>query len=628
MNTEEESMLAVGQRAQLEGRFPDAERAFRAVLDEEPANADALHLLGVNHLMAGKADAAVSLISNAIEEEPQRADFHSNLGVALKTMGQLQPAADALSRAIALSPGEPKAYQVLGDVLFAANDLDRAGAMYRKALECQPDSLGGLLGLGKTLELKGDFNQAEKHLSRARRVGSEHPETLFCHASVLYRLTRLEEALALFESLMDRPRYRRRALISAATIELEFSHPDLALRYLGSVEEEGGREAMVLSLRAAAMNILGERAEAISYYREALSLDPGHVMSWYELAKMAPEVISNQDLAAMEKLVPIQATPVLRAQLYFAQARVFEHRRQWGAEIHALQRGNAEQSQVTPFNRERVTWINQRLQSLFSRDWYQRASRHGREDVSPLFIIGMPRSGTTLTEQILSSHSRVQPTAESRALARAIQLMEAEKETRGPEAILGDADSGTLSAFAAYFLDYARDYYEVTGEYFTDKSMENYRYLPLLAAAFPAARFIRVRRDPLDLAFGCYRQLFAHGQYFAYEPESIAFQMNEFESMVDHWLDIFPEVPVYELHYASLVADQREETRRLLAFCGLEWEHACLNFQDNRRVVVTASQNQVRQGMNREGLGRGGRYGQLLDSLRDALHSQGITWRE
>lgn len=628
MTIEQESLLDVGQRAQLEGRHSDAERAFRAVLADEPENVEALHLLGVSRLMTGEAEDAVVLIRDAIQVAPERADFHCNLGVALKGLGRLQEAADALQRSVALDGQQHQAFQVLGDVLLAANDVERAGGFYQEALRRNPGSAGVLLGLGKVLMQQGRYKQAVECLAQARKQAPNHSECLYHYAWALYRLARFDEALELFNGLVAHPAYQARADMCAATIELELARPERALARLEELERRGVSDSSLLALKAAAEAAGGERQSAVGYYREALRKDPGNTLSWYELVKLAPEVMSDQDLEAMDRLLEKTNDSMAKIQLQFARARLFEHRGQWAEEFEALRNGNSLHRGLLPFDRDQARTLDDSATTLFDREWFLRASRLGSTAVRPLFIIGMPRSGTTLVEQILSSHSRVEATGESRALLHAMDVLGERAGAMNAEAIFGAPDADTLRVFVESFLDYSRTRHAVAGDIFTNKALIHYRFLPLLAAAFPRARFIVVSRDPLDLCFGCYKQLFGHGRYFAYDFGDCAFQLALFLKMIAHWRQLMPEIAIHDLSYESLIEDQAGETRRLLDFCGVEWEDACMDFQHNRRAVATASQQQVRRTLSGDGLHRGQRYGGLLDPLRGALAGQALEWRE
>lgn len=627
MTTATHPMFEIGEQARAEGRLKDAERAFQAVLADEPEDVDALHLLGVTRLMQGRSAHGAELLEQAADRAHDRADIRVNLGVALRAVGQLQRAANTLEEAIAIQPGEHNAYQVLGDVLFQTRDFARAGSFYRQALERNREAVGAWLGLGRVLYRQGSYRDAQKALAQAFELRPSNADILQEYGFALMQNAQLERARELFEQLEDQGNYRGTALLAGARIDLNLAQPERAQERLEALEKERSPFAQLLNLKAAAANMRGDRQTAINLYREALTFrDPASDQTWFELAQLAPEVISDTDLATMEKLAERLDAPQQKARLHFARAAVWEYREQWGAQFQALQTANSLRRSITPYDRDEAEATDATCRRAFSADFFRRARARAPADsgLKPIFILGMPRSGTTLTEQILSAHSRVRATGENRALNVALNRVGEDLGDTAAENLFAHVAEGGMNDLIRYFREYLREQHSFESGIFTDKSLLNYRFLPLLAAAFPEARFIELSRDSMELCFGCYKQLFAYGQHFSYDLGGCAHALASFNRLMEHWHRELPELPIFRLSYEDLVRDQEGQTRALLEFCGLEWEEACLDFHKNQRAVATASQNQVRAGLTSRGMNRVERYGDLLDPLREALRAEGV----
>lgn len=622
MTTEQASLLELGERAFREGRLADAERALRGALDMEPEQVDALHMLAVLRLRQGHARDAERICSQALALAPDRADILTDHALALRGLGRLQEAADAAQNAVRQDADHAEAYRVLGDCLSDAGDWERATSFYAQAVKREPDSFAARFGLGKALFETGRYPEAEAHLGKASAQRPDEPGVAILHGWSLYKTGHLEKCLELFLKWSKTPSVRRQALVFAATAYLDLARPEDAMALLEEAEADGPLGSLALIVKGNALNVLHRREEALLCFRQAVSLTPESPHAWHEMARLAPDSISEGDMAIMEKALQ-KTGPAGQSQLHFARARVFEARGEWRAELDALHKGNARRGKLVRYDPEAAERNDRQIRELFTGDFLERARAHGDDSVAPLFILGMPRSGTTLTEQILASHSRVEAAGESRALHWAFQQYCSETgEEDAPRAAVRSPES-CIPRLASLYRTYLGDMDGVESTVFTDKNIVNYQFAGLLAAMFPRARFIQVERHPMDLCFGCYKQLFAHGQAFTYNLEHCAHALRQFNVMMAHWHEE-TDIPLFTLRYEDLVRDQETWTRRLLEFAGLEWEDACLHFHENRRAVATVSINQVRQGLNDKAVGRWQRYGEGLAPLREALRKHGI----
>ena len=572
-------------------------------------------------LRRGQHGEAIRRLRDAAKQAPRRNDIRLELAAALRSGRQYQQAASELEAIIAADPHAVRAYDELGGLLLEVNDPEKAILVYRKGLERTPESVACGLGLARALQRMNRLRDALEALEKCYRQAPESPAVLKEYASLLAGVHRYQQARQVFARLAEFPEYREQAIANAAALELELARPEQALRQFEGLGRKAGPNALAVGARA--LNQMGQTEEAARLCRQALKQDNAHVTCWYELAEFSPSSLSTADLQVMESLLG-KLPPQLRVPLYFAMARVYEYRQEPEQEMEMLRQGNELQRSAAPYRKE----VAERTDEAFIRaqrgGFLEEAIRQGTSEVAPVFILGMPRSGTTLTEQILSSHSGVQPTGENRAIARALAAVGEELGVAGQDKLLRQSASLVVPSFIRHYLHYTREMHSVNGECFTDKSMVAHRVVPLLAAAFPRARFVRLSRNPMDLCLGCYRQLFNDQLRFSYDFHDCAHALASFNAVVEEWEKLLPD-RIYNLVYERLVADQEGESRKLLEHVGLPWENQVLAFQENTRAVATASMQQVRQGLTSARVDRWRRYGKALEPLRRALQEHGVS---
>jgi hypothetical protein len=362
-------------------------------------------------------------------------------------------------------------------------------------------------------------------------------------------------------------------------------------------------------------------------FRTSLRYDPNGVGAWEELAKLLRSTLPDDDLEAMRRLVAQPALPKFsRARLHFGLAQVFDARKQYAQAAEHFLHANA---LILEVRRERGESYDPVKHSEFVNDmmatctpaFFHRLGGLGLPSELPIFIVGLPRSGTTLIEQILASHSQVFGGGELpftpgdfKSLPEIMRSVEIEKPTRGDRAMayLPRLGSEAIHTVAQRHLDRLRALHP-TAQRIADKEPENYMFLGLLAVLFPKAKFIHCRRDVRDVAVSCWMTNFGSVRW-AHAPDHIASRFHEYERLMDHWRSTLP-VPLLHIDYEQTVADLESVARRLVSWCGLEWEAACLEFHRTQRPIHTASVTQVRQPIYRRSVGRWKNYEPALGHL-------------
>jgi tetratricopeptide (TPR) repeat protein len=587
-----EAHYRLGVALMKEGKPVEAAAAFERTLNLQPNRPEVQSNLGVARHAQGELEAAIAWYRRALTSGPDHPVVRNYLGLALRDHGKLDEAAACYQRALQLNPDYPDAYFNLGDVLFRQDDFAGAAAAYGRAVSLRPDHVDAHCHLGAALNAQGQAGEAAACYRRALELGPNRPQTCVDLGDAFYALEDLAGAEAA---------YRRALSLDAQCAE---AHNGLAY-----VMEHQGRTQQAVEHATAA---LGLRPD----WTEPLSTLAGLAANGYcDFPESQAERLKT--LAANANLAPSDAS-----RLHFALAQLHERRGAYDDAFAAYRQANALQQRLArqadqAFDARAHDEVIDGLIAAFGARFFGRTHGFGLDTETPVFIVGMPRSGTTLVEQILSRHPQVFAAGETndggRLVARLPELLGGAEgyprciERLDPTAARTLAGE-YLQAIAARSGDAAR---------VTDKSPLNYLYLGLLAALFPRARVIHCRRDPRDVCLSCYFQYFGRAG-FAWDLGDAGRYYRTYQRLMDHWRDVLPVHPL-EVVYEDLVAHQEAVSRQMVAFCGLPWDERCLTFYESRRPVHTASKLQVRRPIYATSVGRWRRYEKHLKPLLDAL---------
>jgi tetratricopeptide (TPR) repeat protein len=597
-------------------RFPEAAACYRRAVELQPDHAEGYYNLGNALKDLGKLDEAIACYRRALELKPDFAEAHNNLGNLLKDQGRLDEAVACYRRTAELRPADAEAHNNLGNVLRDQGKRDEALVCYRRALDRRPEFADAHYNLGDVLKELGEIDEAVACYRRALELKPDLSEAHNNLGAALEVQGKLDEAVACY----------RRAL------ELK---PDHARAYnnLGAVLDVQGKldEAVACYRRAlqlkpdfaeahgnlgAALEETGDFAAAEERFRTALRHDGRFAFAHYKLAELLGRRLPEQDLAALRLLLDeTQLTDAQRLLLHFGLAQALDARAEYAQAAWHLEQANAIQAsewrrrgqEYDPSDDE---FLVTQLISVCGPDFFQRVRGFGLETELPVFVVGLPRSGTTLVEQILASHSQVYGAGE---IALGLQTMAALGE-KGAELIEGlrRLDRATTARLAARHLEQLRALHG-TAERIVDKMPDNFFSLGLLAALFPRAKLIHCRRDLRDVAVSCWMTHFREVRW-ANDPSHMASRFHQYRRLMTHWRNVLP-VPLLEVDYEETVADVEGVARKLLAHCGLAWEPACLEFQRAKRPVRTASTVRVRQPVFKTSVERWKHYQEALAPL-------------
>jgi tetratricopeptide (TPR) repeat protein len=587
----------LGNALRLRGALHEAETHFRRAVAMDPGLAEAHSNLGQLLLERHQPHESLEYLRVAVRLRPDLAEAHNNLGNALREVGRLAEARQCYGEALRINPNLAMTYNNMGQALQEENNLNDARAWYERALQIEPASARFLSNLASL------FAEADKYddaLALYRRAIEHEPAYAEAHCgmgSVRHEQGYFEEAQA---------DYREALRLKA---DLPGAHCAL-----GTLREE-----------------LGDFADAERCWRTALQLDARLAGAYGALATHLRSKLPDDDLVAMRRLL---ADPHLpddrRAALHFGLAQVLDARGAyddageslWVANVLALATLRKRGQGYDPAVHARFVGG---MMAVCSPDFFERVRGFGVDSQRPIFIFGLPRSGTTLTEQILASHSQVFGAGELRHGRDDFEALAPEAD-RALEA-LGRLDPETACRIATRHLERLCEL-NADRPRLADKMPDNYLYLGLLAALFPGAKFIHCRRDLRDNAVSCWMTNFRSIRW-ANDPDHIAARFAEYRRIMDHWRRVLP-VPLLEVDYEETVADLEGVARRLVEWCGLDWEPGCLAFHEGKRPVRTASVSQVRQPIYQRSVARWHHYekslGPLFDRLADG--SAAAVWLE
>lgn len=619
----DETLLELAQKAYAENRVEDAERACRGALDMDPEEPRALTLLGGILMRRGDNEEAERVLSQSTELRPGDITAMLWLSEALLRQSRPKPAAEVLQKALTLEPTNMTLLKMAGRAFMAYGDIGRAGECFHRCLQQEPDHPPALLGLGICFYKDGLYRQAIDALSRFLDGEPDHLSGRIHLANSLLHNGHFSDAETQFHRVAELPGGEAPALQGLVATAVELVQPELAEERLQQFEAAGGDPLRAAAMRARLASMTGQDDVARQNLRFILKQQPEQLDAWVQLVSMGPEYIDDSEIMVLEKLAAKLAGK-RRAQALFGLARVYEYRRDMENEVETLHQANRARAMGHGPQVDQELAVFKALEEICGRDWLASLPEcEADPDFRPIFICGMPRSGTTLTEQILSSHPDVRAIGESHASYNAVLHAGATLGTESLTEVLRK-DPGRLPALIRDgYRAFVAERHGFDRGVFTDKSMWLLPYLPLLYKAFPQATFIHVHRHPLDVTFGCYKQLFTNGQEFSYTVNGCAAYYARSERLMAHYQALLPDI--HDLSYEALVADQEGVSRALLDWVGLPWDDVVLSFHKNKRAVSTASGRQVRQGLFKGASGRWKRYGALLDPFRDALAAEGVT---
>ncbi len=635
-----------------EGRAATAERQLRAIRARAPGDLNSLHLLGVALLDQDKIPAALETLEHVVAAAPQFWHARADLARAYRGAGRLEAARAELQRVVATAPTLHAAWLAYGDVLVDLQKYPDARVAYERARLTDP-YLRDIEAATAALVAE-DRKTAERIFRDILKADASHVAAVCGLAAISLTVSRGADAVRLLRHALRQSAHLPLAWrgLCQAMVDLgRLPEAETAVRRLLKIEPENPKNWVLLGTvctrlmrqadalpafeEAARLSpgevrlplsighlhkTLGNRRESEQAYQECLRLDPNFGEAYWSLADLKNYSFNDAEIAAMQALLEHGGDDKDQAHLHFALGRAFEQRSNYTTAFDHYAAGNARRRSTVPFSIETFEHKSRRVAAGFDAAFFTQRSGTGHLDTAPIFIVGLPRSGSTLVEQILASHSSVEGTFE---LPNVLTIVR-EFDHADPQ---HDAYPESVRAVPPEQFDIlGRRYIEETAPLrtgrprFIDKMPNNFSHVGLIHAMLPNAVIIDVRRHPMDSCFSTYKQHFAEGQSFSYGLDDLGRYYRCYLDLMDHWDETLPG-KVLHVSYEALVRDPEANIRRLLAHCGLNFEPACLAFHETKRSVRTASAEQVRQPLYSSGIGYWRHFEAQLEPLRRALGS-------
>ena len=608
---------SLGLIAAETGNLGPAQDLITTALDIKPDWPEAHNNLGNVQRALGDLDAAIESYRRALALNPDLAGAHNNLGNVQRDLGDLQAAGECFRRALQLTPDYAEAHNNLGIVHRNLGDLDAARECCRRALACQPHFAEAHNNLGNVQRDLGALDAAVESYRRALALKPRFAEAHYNLGIVHRDLGDLDAAIESHRRAVDlRPDYAE-----------AYNNLGNALNDIGRLDEAEQNYRRAAELKpdyAEAYNNLGNVLASVGrldeverYYRRAVELKPNYAEAYRNLFSIRKIEEQDSVIGSVEKLYgETSASAEDRMHFAFGLGKAYDDLGHYAEAFAYLTEANRLKRQSFAYDVAQDARFFLRIREVFQESLFKRHAKAGRRDDTPIFIIGMIRSGTTLVEQILASHPAVFGAGELHDLSTVADSAVQERGLRFPESI-EDLDDAAFNRLADDYLRRLR----VRGgraRHVTDKMPSNFCHVGLIRLIVPSARIIHVRRNPLDTCLSVFANYFVHDHPYAYDLTELGAYYRHYEALMEHWRHVIPD-GMLELSYEALIEQPEAEIRRLLDSCNLPFDPACLSFHETKRPVQTASVSQVRQPLYRKSLARWRNYEAQLKPLRSAL---------
>jgi tetratricopeptide (TPR) repeat protein len=640
----------------------EALRAAEALAVEVPENRDVLYLIAMSQRYLGRTPEALATLERLERSHPRFSRLHQERGHCYVTQRDAPRAIDAFLKGVNINPALPASWSMLEGLYRMTGQSDNAGmaASHVATLQRLPPEVVQATSLFSD----GDLLPAENLIRAYLLKHGNHIEAMRLLARIGIERDVLDDAELLLDAVLqlapgyqaarydfarvlaERHKHAAARKELEALLQLEPHNKQYKTLYattcVGLGEHERAialyRELLVDAPEAADLRLsvahslktLGRRDESIEAYRAAAAARPSFGDAYWSLANLKTYRFTDGEIAQMVADESAPATDLVdRYHLCFALGKAFEDRGEYEKSWRYYEQGNGLKRKESRYRPEIIETNTRRQIEVCTREFFASRAGVGARSPDPIFIVGLPRAGSTLLEQILASHSLVEGTQELADIPRiALDLQGRDPDLDNPRypGVLASLGPEDFLRLGEKYLDDTRVYRTAPPPYFIDKMPNNFRHIGLIHLLLPNARIIDARREPLACCFSNLKQLFANGQEFAYSIEDIARYYRTYLELMQHWDEVLPG-KVLRVWHEDVVDDLEHNVRRILDFCGLDFEPACVEFYKTERSVRTASSEQVRQPIFREGLDQWKHYEFALGPLKDALGDAPVRYR-
>ena len=635
------------------GDFGKAEQQLLTMHDEVETNDDVLYMLAVCQRYLHKHSTALHTLEKLKSLVPEHSRAFQETGHVYRAMNNAGAALNAFSRATQINPALAASFRAQIDILTATDRSHLTGQLKKQleSLDALPKPLVAvtdLIAQGKLIKAEqlckafmqkvprniegmrlladigsrlGVLEDAEFLLESAVEFAPDHTKARIDYIQVLRKRQNYEESLRQAKLLLDSDPSNPQFQSVFAVESMQSGDYDTALSTFESILKILPEDPVTLTSRGHALKTQGQTDDAIDSYRRAIKKYAAHGEAYYSLANLKLFSFSDEEIGAMETQESnLGISHMSRIYLNFALGKAYEDKALFDQAFRFYERGNAFKKSQSRYKASDLTAEFKAQTEVFDHGFVASHSNTGFTAPDPIFIVGLPRSGSTLLEQILASHSQVDGTMElpnMLALAQKLRRGERMSAVNHYPGILKELTAEQFIEFGEKFIDETR-VHRGSAPFFIDKMPNNFRHVGLIKLMLPNAKIIDARRHPMGSCFSGFKQLFAEGQEFTYGLKEVGTYYRDYVDLMDHWDKVFPG-QVLRVQYEEVVADLDTQVRRILDYCGLEFEESCINFHETDRSVRTPSSEQVRQPIYQSGVEQWKNFESNLDPLKQAL---------
>jgi tetratricopeptide (TPR) repeat protein len=656
-----EQKLKQAQDLLRAGDVHQAEAELRPLVSQQPDNPDVLYIAAVCARYLGQFDDALAHVNRLIELVPGHSRAMQELGHLHRDAGRPDDALQAYGMAVQLNPAlevcwreqlriylqrnqyglssseqrqmllvrsQLEYLQNLPKPILAVMDLIAQGKLVKAETLCRdflkevPHHIEAMRLLADIGVRMGALDDAEFLLSSAARLKPENLRVRLDYIQTLRKRHKNQQALSEAEALLEDFPGNAQARSLYAVELMQVGEYERAIQLFDEVLAEMPGDPMTLTSRGHALKTRGDQQEAIKSYQSAIESLAHYGEAWYSLANLKTYTFSDEEMALMRQLLEENQSlsAMQRVHLAFALGKAWEDREEYEQSFHYYAQGNRLKKNQSRYSADSIHREFVQQIEICTPELLQKYAGAGFPAEDPIFIVGLPRAGSTLLEQILSSHSLVDGTLELPNVPSLAHRLRRGERLTGDSHYPGVLAELTPEDYREFGEAYIRDtrIHRQGASFFIDKMPNNFRHIGLIKLMLPNAKIIDARRHPLGCCFSGFKQLFAEGQEFSYDLMDIGCYYKDYVALMDHWYDLFPD-QILHVQYEELVDDFEAQVRRLLDYCNLPFEEACLNFYKTERAVRTASSEQVRQPINRQGVDQWLNFEPWLGPLKEAL---------
>lgn len=647
------------QQLMAQGKFDSAITALNTLLSQDAEHPDANYMAAVCYRYQNAFAQAQQHLARIMDVAPDKGRVYQEQGhlyraqqqmpqatAAYQTACQINPAllaswkalteihaADGQQALAAQAQGQLQRLQSLPKVLVAVSDLIAQGKLFKaealckKFLQQNPTHAEAMRLLSDIAQQLGAMEEAEFLLQSAIEFTPDNTQVKMDHIRVLRRRQKFADSLdaaeKLYQSAPDNPQFQSLYAIE----KMQVSDYDGAIALFDQVLQQLPGDAITCTSKGHALKTWGKQDEAIASYQSAIANNNSYGEAYYSLSNLKTYRFSDTEVAQMQTQLDSETLSANnRVHLHFALGKACEDQQHWQQAFTHYQQGNRVKKRQSRYDADKMSEEILSQRAFFSSDMLTTLGENTCLDAAPIFIVGLPRAGSTLLEQILSSHSQVDGTLElpnMLSIAQKLRRQGQQSEATAYPELLQSLSAEERQALGQQYIDETRIHRQGAA-FFIDKMPNNFRHIGLIKSILPNAKIIDARRHPVACCFSGFKQLFAEGQEFSYSIDDIAQYYNDYLSLMQHWDQVLPGA-VLRVQYEDVTADLASQVRRILDYCELPFEENCLNFHKTERAVRTASSEQVRQPIYQSGVDQWRNFetqlAPLIHKLQPALAS-------